>query len=168
MTSCCERQVFAKRYQEVHGEELIVSYSTAKITDITDVSDLKLDWMNHVVGQEGCHDEQALIDTPIIDEHYKMDWVVMKRCDVPPSKVTTVQPVQFHRAIDEDILDIHEVARKLRCTADRVSRIPKEELAVSKGPGRPNLYLRVKVIEYVEQRRIEAPIDASFIEEVLR
>ena len=69
--------------------------------------------------------------------------------------------------MDKDVLDIRDAAKILRCSVDKVRRIPKEDLAVFDGPGRANLYLREHLIEYVQQFRIEPPIDTRCMEEAL-
>jgi hypothetical protein len=153
-------------FNTLTGDEPIMSNSTAKLIEPIDIPESALEWLKRV--HDNSCDEQALKDTPIIDEQYKMDWAIKKRCVVLSTKATTVQPDKVHRPIDRDFLDINDVASILKCVVDTVRRIPKEDLAVYKGPGRSNLYLRESLVEYIKQHRIEAPIDASFIEEVLR
>ena len=146
------------------GREPIMSNSTIKLSEPTDSFGSALDWLK-TVHDNSC-DEQALECGPVIDEQYKMDWVVM-RGDVPSTKVTTVQPDLVHRTIDRDIFDIRDVAKILRCSVDRVSRIHKEDLAVYNGPGRPNLYLRDDLYQFLRSRRILPTISKNLLMEVL-
>ena len=51
---------------------------------------------------------------------------------------------------DTEILSIEEVAGILKCSIDRIRRIPRRELPARTGPGRGLLYLRVDLIAYVK------------------
>ena len=78
-----------------------------------------------------------------------------------------IKPV-FQNLIDPDVLTIEDVALLFRCSVDTARRIPKDELPVYRGPGRSRLYLREDLITYLKSRRIDAPISAEFLDEVLR
>ena len=49
---------------------------------------------------------------------------------------------------DPDILEIEDVARILRCSVDKVRRIPKTELVARTGPGKKLLYHRADILDY--------------------
>lgn len=51
------------------------------------------------------------------------------------------------------ILTIDEVAGVLRCSVDRIRRIPLDELASYDGPGRCLLYLLEDVLNYIRQQK---------------
>jgi hypothetical protein len=51
--------------------------------------------------------------------------------------------------IDPDILVLEEAAAILRCTPDKLRRVPRDELPSYPGPGRRRLYLREDVLAYV-------------------
>lgn len=73
-----------------------------------------------------------------------------------------------NQLIDPDILSVADVARILRASIYTIRHIPKEDLPVYDGPGRPNLYLRDDLKIYIRQRRINAPISSSLIDELLK
>ena len=56
------------------------------------------------------------------------------------------------------ILDIEGTARVLRCSIDRVRRIPRWDLPRSSGPGKHCLFLLDDVLEYVRRRTKTDPI----------
>jgi helix-turn-helix protein len=58
-----------------------------------------------------------------------------------------------YRFATGDILFIENVAEMLGCSVDHVRRIPRSELAASRGAGRRLLYLREDVIRYVRLYR---------------
>ena len=51
---------------------------------------------------------------------------------------------------DAEILSIEEAAGILKCSVDRIRRIPRSELPARTGPGRGLLYLRADLIVYVK------------------
>ena len=49
---------------------------------------------------------------------------------------------------EPDILEIEDVAKILRCSVDKVRRIPKTELVARTGPGKKLLYHRADIRNY--------------------
>ncbi len=66
-----------------------------------------------------------------------------------------------------EIMAKEEVARILRCSPDTLSRVPKSELPVYRGPGRCNLYLLEDIKRYLKSRRINAGMTDDLMKEVL-
>lgn len=138
-------------------------YSTAELTllhrteDQTDLSqvieDKQIPMITHVCA-------------PLVDPSAEM--FLMLRNDINLEKSHTNNQTSPHQTCDYEFLTVEDVARLLRSTVDTIRRIPKEDLPVYRGPGRPNLYLRDDLKIFLRQRRINAPISSSLIDDVLK
>jgi hypothetical protein len=165
-TNTFERELIAAPFS---FPEQVMSHSTIKDLDYKGDSRSTIDWL--IRGQDHCCKETVLASAPGLEEQYRLGWILMRRDEVVSAKVdkAKLDSISSPSAdlVDKDILDIRDAAKILRCSVDKVRRIPKEDLAVFDGPGRANLYLREHLIEYVQQFRIEPPIDTRCMEEAL-